>query len=42
LPAIPGEQNDSDIAATRMEYFDSHGNLIWTMDERGFISRNGR
>jgi len=35
---IPVEQNGSGIAATRKEYFDSYGNLIWTMDERGLIT----
>ncbi|MES2790054.1 MAG: RHS repeat-associated core domain-containing protein [Planctomycetota bacterium] len=39
LPAIPAEQNGSGIAATRKEYFDTYNNLIWKMDERGYITR---
>jgi RHS repeat-associated protein len=39
LPAIPVEQNGSGIAATRKEYFDTYNNLIWKMDERGYITR---
>jgi len=40
LPAIPTEQNGSGIAAQRVERFDIRGNLTWSKDERGFITRN--
>jgi len=39
LPVIPTEQNGSGVADTRREYFDTYGNRIWEMDERGFIGR---
>ena len=39
LPVVDTDQNGSGVAATRREYFDTYGNLIWTMDERGFITR---
>jgi RHS repeat-associated protein len=39
LPVISTAQNGSGTAATRKEYFDEFGNLIWQMDERGFITR---
>ena len=39
LPIVPTEQNGSGVADTRREYFDTYGNLTWTMDERGFITR---
>jgi len=39
LPAVPADQNGSGQTDTRREYFDQHGNLTWTMDERGFITR---
>src|SRR5205807_2070506 len=35
-PVIPTSQNGSGVAAQKLEYFDSYGNLIWSMDERGF------
>jgi len=38
LPVIPASQNGSGVAATRQEYFDTFGNLIWSMDERGYIT----
>src|SRR5262249_55753812 len=37
-PVIPTRQNGSGIAAQMFEYFDVYGNLIWKMDERGFIT----
>ncbi|MBC8874772.1 MAG: RHS repeat-associated core domain-containing protein [Planctomycetes bacterium] len=39
LPAVPTDQNGSGQTDTRREYFDQYGNLTWTMDERGFITR---
>lgn len=39
LPEIPIEQNGSGVAATRKDYFDTHGNVSWSMDERGYITR---
>ena len=39
LPVVGTDQNGSGMAATRREYFDIYGNLTWTMDERGFITR---
>jgi len=39
LPAVPTDQNGSGQTDTRREYFDAYGNLTWTMDERGFITR---
>ncbi|MEI8381047.1 MAG: RHS repeat-associated core domain-containing protein [Planctomycetota bacterium] len=39
LPVVPTDQNGSGVAATSREYFDTYGNLIWRMDERGFITR---
>ena len=40
LPAVPTSQNGSGVSATRKECFDLHGNLIWQMDERGYITRH--
>ena len=37
-PVIPTSQNGSGVAAQMLEYFDVYGNLIWKMDERGFIT----
>ncbi|MBC8873387.1 MAG: RHS repeat-associated core domain-containing protein [Planctomycetes bacterium] len=39
LPAVLTDQNGSGQTDTRREYFDQYGNLIWTMGERGFITR---
>lgn len=39
LPVVPVEQNGSGVAATKREYFDQYGNLTWSMDERGYITR---
>jgi RHS repeat-associated protein len=39
LPAIPTTQNGSGTSNTREEVFDAYGNLIWTKDERGAITR---
>mgnify|MGYP000858361248 CR=1 FL=1 len=38
LPAVPAAQGGSGNSATRTERFDTHGNLIWSRDERGFIT----
>ncbi len=38
-PVVSADQNGSGVAATVREYFDINGNLIWQMDERGFITR---
>jgi hypothetical protein len=40
LPVIPTSQNGSAVANTRREVFDLHGNLEWSMDERGAITRH--
>ena len=40
LPAVPGSQNGSGVSATRVERFDTFGNLVWLKDERGFITYN--
>jgi len=40
LPVVAAAQNGSGQTATRREYFDEYGNLTWTMDERGFITRH--
>jgi hypothetical protein len=37
-PVISTAQNGSGVAAQMLEYFDTYGNLIWKMDERGFIT----
>jgi hypothetical protein len=37
-PVIPTSQNGSGVAAQMREYFDVYGNLLWKMDERGFIT----
>jgi RHS repeat-associated protein len=37
-PVIPTSQNGSGVAAQKLEYFDTYGNLLWSMDERGFIT----
>lgn len=39
LPVVSTSQNGSGVAATRKEYFDEHGYAVWSMNERGFISR---
>lgn len=39
LPAISASQNGSGTSASRKEYYDASGNLIWSTDERGFISK---
>ncbi len=39
LPVVPDEQNGTGVAATRREYFDLYGQLTWSMDERGIITR---
>jgi hypothetical protein len=41
LPVISSGQNGSGVAATRRDYFDEYGNVIWRMDERGFITYSG-
>ena len=38
FPMVPGTQNGSGTADSRKEAFDSHGNLTWQMDERGFLT----
>ena len=40
LPVVGTGQNGNGVAATRREYFDSYGNLTWSMDERGYIARS--
>ena len=37
-PSSRPAQNGSGVAAQKLEYFDTYGNLIWSMDERGFIT----
>ncbi|MBI3861131.1 MAG: hypothetical protein HY290_04465, partial [Planctomycetia bacterium] len=37
-PVIPTSQNGSGVAAQMLGYFDVYGNLIWKMDERGYIT----
>jgi RHS repeat-associated protein len=37
-PVIRTSQNGSGVAAQMLEYFDIYGELIWKMDERGFIT----
>ena len=39
LPVVSTSQNGSGTAATRTDVFDPYGNLTWTKDERGFITR---
>ena len=39
LPAVPASQNGSGVAATRTERFDVYGNLTWSKDERGVITK---
>jgi hypothetical protein len=39
LPAIPLEQNGTGVSATTRDYHDEYGNLTWTMNERGYITR---
>lgn len=39
LPVVSSDQFGSGVAATKKEYFDQYGNLTWSMDERGFITR---
>ncbi len=38
LPVISTTQNGSGTANTRVEVFDTFGNLVWRKDERGFIT----
>ena len=38
LPAVSAAQNGSGTSATRVERFDTFGNLVWTKDERGYIT----
>ena len=40
LPTVSTARNGSGTAATRRDHFDIFGNLTWTMDERGFLTRN--
>lgn len=40
LPAVTTAQNGSGVSATRRDYFDMYGNNTWSMDERGFLTRN--
>jgi len=42
FPVIPADQNGPGGAtgAQRVERFDIRGNLTWSKDERGFITRN--
>ena len=37
LPAVSAAQNGSGTSATRVERFDTFGNLVWTKNERGYI-----
>lgn len=39
LPVVPASQNGSGFAATRKVYLDEYSNQIWSMDERGYITR---
>ncbi|RCS44658.1 hypothetical protein DTL42_17195 [Bremerella cremea] len=41
LPAIPTSQYGSGVAATTKVYQDEYGNVTWSMDERGYITRAG-
>ncbi len=38
LPAVPTDQNGSNVGATTRDYFDEFGYRTWQMDERGFIT----
>ena len=40
LPAIATGQNGSNSSNTRTERYSDRGELLWSMDERGFITRN--
>ena len=40
FPVVSTSQNGSGTAATRKDYFDEQGHLIWQQDERGYITRN--
>jgi hypothetical protein len=40
LPAISTSQNGSGTSNTREEVFDVYGNLLWSKDERGAITRH--
>jgi RHS repeat-associated protein len=39
LPAVPTGQNGSGTSASRIDVYDVFGNLTWTKDERGYITR---
>ncbi len=39
LPTVPTSQNGSGVAATVKSYQDEYGNLTWSMDARGYITR---
>jgi hypothetical protein len=39
LPVIPGGQNGSGTANSRVEVFDGYGRNTWRKDERGFLRR---
>lgn len=40
-PVVSAAQNGSGVSATRQEYLDMWGNLIWEMGPRGFIMYQG-
>ena len=39
LPVVPTTQNGADTASTLKSVFDERGELAWSMDARGFITR---
>ena len=39
LPVVSTAENGSGVAATRRDYYDAQGRRVWTMDERGYISK---
>jgi RHS repeat-associated protein len=39
FPLVATTQNGSGVSTTRKEYFNRYGQLTWTMDERGIITR---
>ncbi len=39
LPAVSGAQNGSGQAAQQVAFYDEAGNLTWSKDERGFLTR---